>query len=176
MIKYNNITDPKKLRIGQALSYYLDRERYGFNSSISDSVYLAALKAKTEGVFEGKENVILQAAKANNVPVSTMYAIMTVETGHGTSNYVKNRNNPGGIKVRGTETHRTFKTLDEGINEMARILSLYYKQGLDTLPEIREKYSEDTENWVKNTTKYQNQFCEALTKAEAEEAAKKAKK
>ncbi|MEC0238222.1 M23 family metallopeptidase [Paenibacillus kribbensis] len=118
------------------------------------------------GVFTGKEDVFIQAAKNNGIDPVLLMAIAMHETGHGTSPAVKNKNNPGGLMNPDGSGLFSYSTLDEGINAMASNLNrLYISQGLITIEQIGNKYAPvgaDNDpnnlnaNWIPGITRMAN--------------------
>lgn len=169
-LKSMNKLKNDSLQPNQVLQYKKNRVRNGFNSDIKDEQYLKALKANVKGEFSGHEQAILNAAKKHDIPVSDFYAIMAHETRHGTSDNVKIKHNPGGVRIKGSKEFETYKTLDEGIDKMAKLLSSYYKRGQDTLALIKPTYCPDNDStntgenqyWLGNTQKLKQKFLSSL--------------
>lgn len=96
------------------------------------------------GAFTGMEDVFIKVASQNQVDPVLLAAIAFHETGRGTSNAVKNKNNPGGLMNPATNWQSLiqFNTLEEGINAMAKNLyKNYVSVGLLTLDQIGTKYA-----------------------------------
>ena len=84
------------------------------------------------------------------------------ETGNGTSNAIKTKNNVGGMMTK--KGLMTFSSIEEGIDKMASNLKrLYFDQGLTTIPQIQKKYAPIkaandptglNQHWVSGVTKY----------------------
>lgn len=92
------------------------------------------------GVFVGKSRYIYAICKGYEVNPMLLTAIMRQETGNGTSQVVRNFNNPGGIMLRGS-TLKKFATLENGIEAMARLLKDFYiDEGRITIESIGRKY------------------------------------
>lgn len=93
-----------------------------------------------------------------------MAAIAIHETGNGTSNAAKKKNNVGGMM--GKNGLMTFNSLEEGIDKMASNLKRnYIDKGLTSIEQIQKKYapigaSNDptglNNHWVKGVSKYYN--------------------
>ena len=121
-----------------------------------------------KGVFADKGEYIEEVCSKYGVDPYLASAIMASETGWGTSNAVKEKNNPGGFMDpnTGCSTIKTFGSLDEGIEAVVRNLSKgYISQGLTTISSIGAKYcpvgaSNDptglNNNWVPTVTKIYN--------------------
>ncbi|MGH0944950.1 peptidoglycan DD-metalloendopeptidase family protein [Bacillus mycoides] len=97
------------------------------------------------GVFTGKAQAFLNAGTQNQIDPVLLAAIARLETGNGTSNAVKNYNNPGGLMDPSSSQMKgfmKFATLDEGINAMARNLyKNYIGMGITTIEAIGAKYA-----------------------------------
>lgn len=97
------------------------------------------------GVFTGKAQAFLNAGTQNQIDPVLLAAIAKLETGNGTSNAVKNYNNPGGLMDPGSSQMKgfmKFPTLDEGINAMAKNLyKNYIGMGITTIDAIGAKYA-----------------------------------
>ncbi|MCU5583201.1 peptidoglycan DD-metalloendopeptidase family protein [Bacillus toyonensis] len=96
-------------------------------------------------VFTGKAQAFLNAGTQNQIDPVLLAAIARLETGNGTSNAVKNYNNPGGLMDPSSSQMKgfmKFATLDEGINAMARNLyKNYIGMGITTIEAIGAKYA-----------------------------------
>ncbi|PEX21381.1 M23 family metallopeptidase [Bacillus cereus] len=97
------------------------------------------------GVFTGKAQAFLNAGTQNQIDSVLLAAIARLETGNGTSNAVKNYNNPGGLMDPSSSQMKgfmKFATLDERINAMARNLyKNYIGMGITTIEAIGAKYA-----------------------------------
>ncbi|MBJ7961113.1 peptidoglycan DD-metalloendopeptidase family protein [Bacillus cereus group sp. N28] len=97
------------------------------------------------GVFSGNAQAFLNAGTQNQIDPVLLAAIARLETGNGTSNAVKNYNNPGGLmdpRSSQMKGFMKFATLDEGINAMARNLyKNYIGMGITTIEAIGAKYA-----------------------------------
>lgn len=106
------------------------------------------------------------AGKKYGIDPALLAAIAMHETGNGTSNAIKTKNNVGGMMTK--KGLMTFSNVDEGIDKMASNLKrLYFDQGLTTIEQIQKKYAplkatnDPTglnKNWVGGVTKYYNMF------------------
>lgn len=97
-----------------------------------------------EGVFNGKGQAFIDAGKKNGVDPVLAAAIAIHETGHGKSNAVRNKNNPGGLMdpSTGWSTLQVFPTLDAGIDAMIRnLFRNFISKGLTTPETIGPKYA-----------------------------------
>lgn len=102
------------------------------------SVPVGYFKAK----LAGKEQVFVDAAARHGVDPTLLMAIAAHETGKGTSDMVKNKNNPGGLFDSVKDEYMTFATIEEGIDRMASNLKRnYIDQGLTTIAQIQPKYA-----------------------------------
>lgn len=104
------------------------------------------------------------AAKKYGIDANLLAAIAMHETGNGTSNAVKTKNNVGGMM--GKNGLMTFASLAEGIDKMASNLKRnYIDKGLTTIAQIQKKYAPNgaandptglNNYWVSGVTKYYN--------------------
>ncbi|EJR49114.1 hypothetical protein IIO_06598 [Bacillus cereus VD115] len=102
------------------------------------------ISLQSEGAFSGKGQAFLDAGKKYGVDPVLAGAIAIHETGHGTSNAVRNKNNPGGLMdpSTGWATLQVFPTLDAGIDAMIRnLFRNYISKGLTTPELIGPKYA-----------------------------------
>ena len=111
---------------------------------------------KMEGVFgkgalAGKTGLVVEAAKSAGIDPNLFAAVIAHETGFGTSNAIRNYNNPAGImdpKTKWTKLKK-FETLSDGLNysaknlrrrldqaggDMAKLASIYAPVGADNDP------------------------------------------
>lgn len=123
------------------------------NNSITDNAPLAAyeqtqdnpaatshLNSKLDGILKGKGAVFEQAGKMYGIDPKLLAAISMHETGNGTSNAVRNKNNVGGMM--GEHGLQNFSSLDDGIFAMAKNLKRnYLDEGLNTIQAIQKKYA-----------------------------------
>lgn len=126
------------------------------------------LRPFLKNAFANHEYDFFNAAINNGIDVILLVAIAQHETGYGTSNAVRNYNNPGGIMTNGGRTLKRFSTLAEGLQFMAQNLyKNYIRQGLTTIPQIGKKYapigaSNDpnglNRHWVPTVTKIANEM------------------
>ncbi|HDR5353905.1 TPA: peptidoglycan DD-metalloendopeptidase family protein [Bacillus thuringiensis] len=97
------------------------------------------------GVFTGQAQSFLNAGTQNQIDPVLLAAIAKLETGNGTSNAVKNYNNPGGLMDPSSSQMKGFQkfaTLEEGISAMARNLyKNYIGMGITTIEAIGAKYA-----------------------------------
>ncbi|MBQ9246711.1 glucosaminidase domain-containing protein, partial [bacterium] len=92
------------------------------------------------GVLAGKGELIASIAAKNNIDPYLLASIMAFETGWGTSNAIKNYNNPGGI-MKSKGGLNSYGSLEEGINAMAKLLrTKYLDDGLHTIGQIQKRY------------------------------------
>jgi len=111
---------------------------------------------KLEGVFgrgalAGKTGLLVEAAKAADIDPNLFAAVIAHETGFGTSNAIKNYNNPAGImdpKTKWTKLKKfdsladglTYsaknlrRRLDQAGGDMAKLASIYAPVGADNDP------------------------------------------
>ncbi|ECJ9747807.1 hypothetical protein FQR52_14865 [Listeria monocytogenes] len=96
------------------------------------------------GVFKGKQDVFLSLAEEQGIDPVLFASIAMSETGWGSSNAVKMKNNPGGLMdtATGMATVKTFATLDDGLAAMAQTLhNRIVVDGLDTIEKLGAVYA-----------------------------------
>lgn len=118
------------------------------------------------GSLKNSGDIFAAAGKKYGIDPALLAAIAIHETGNGTSNAVKNKNNVGGMM--GKNGLMTFNSLEEGIDKMASNLKRnYFDKGLTTIEAIQKKYapvgaSNDptnlNSNWVNGVKKYYKMF------------------
>lgn len=131
--------------------------------------YGAAIDAimSKNGVLAGNGHLIVQIADKYGIPADIFASIIASETGRGTSNAIRNYNNPGGVMTTkdGCRSIRRFASLEQGLEHMASLLKRkYFDEGRTTLATIQPKYcpvgaANDprglNKNWLPTTTKIQ---------------------
>ncbi|GAA0382731.1 glucosaminidase domain-containing protein [Paenibacillus motobuensis] len=118
------------------------------------------------GVLKGQGDAFVQAGKKYGIDPALLAAIAIHETGNGTSNAAKNKNNVGGMM--GKNGLMSFSSIQEGIDKMASNLKRnYFDQGLTSIAQIQRKYAPVgaandptnlNKNWISGVTKYYNMF------------------
>ena len=99
-------------------------------------------KLVDKGVFKGKGKAFIDAGEQHGVDPILVAAIAMHETGSGTSQAVREKNNPGGLMKPGGGGLMSFSSLNEGIDRMtSNLYRLYIKQGLTTPEKIGPKYA-----------------------------------
>lgn len=121
-------------------------------------------KLKGKGVFDGKAAAFIESGTKYKVDPVLVTAIALHETGQGTSNALRTKNNPGGLM--GSNGLMVFPTLAAGIDKMtSNLYENYISQGLTTPELIGPKYapigaSNDPTGlnryWIPTVTKYVN--------------------
>lgn len=118
------------------------------------------------GVLKGQGDAFVQAGKKYGIDPALLAAIAIHETGNGSSNAAKNKNNVGGMM--GKNGLMSFGSIQEGIDKMASNLKRnYIDQGLTSIAQIQRKYAPVgaandptnlNKNWISGVTKYYNMF------------------
>lgn len=94
---------------------------------------------KKNGVLKNKGQVFLDAQEKYGVNAAILASIAIHETGYGTSNLAKTKNNVGGI--RKGSGFKSYSSVDECIMDMARLLKQNYAdKGLVTIAQVQQKY------------------------------------
>jgi hypothetical protein len=95
------------------------------------------------GKLAGKEDVFIEAGLRHDVDPKLLMAMSMFETGDGTSHMIRTKNNVGGLTEPGNpNTYRTFKSVDDSIETMAKTVRRgYLDKGLTTIQQIGAKYA-----------------------------------
>jgi LysM repeat protein len=123
--------------------------------------YDAEMSPYAGGKYAGNVGMFVQAGAKYGVPPELLLAIaMSENSGH--SNILNNSNNVGNIKATGSspewdagsyEGYRAYSSLQNGINDLARLISQKISDGYNTIPLINQHYAEDP-NWMNNVASY----------------------
>lgn len=155
---------------GESLNGNLPGSPLVCRGSGGKQITAAELNKHLKNAFQNHASDFINAAVKNKIDVILLVAIAQHETGYGSSQAVREKNNPGGIMDTATnmQTIRHFATLAEGIDFMARNLyKNYISQGLTTIQQIGQKYapvgaSNDPNNlnrhWIPTVTKIANEM------------------
>jgi hypothetical protein len=134
----------------------------GYNASTNSGVTASALNAKLGGKLSGMGEAFVQAGQANGVDPALLASIAMQETGNGTSDGLRLKNNVGGMM--GKYGLMNFGSVEEGIQKMAANLQKnYISQGLTSVSDIQQKYApigatNDPRNLNSNWTTGVNSF------------------
>lgn len=94
------------------------------------------------GVFDGQHDTFLEVAERYDFDPVLLSAIAMHETGYGTSQMVRERNNPGGLFNSSANEFFSYDTLEEGLDAMAsNLYRNYYAEGLFSIADIGNKYA-----------------------------------
>lgn len=94
---------------------------------------------KKDGVLKNKGNVFLQAQEKYGINAAILAAICINESGYGTSNLARTKNNVGGVSEG--MGFKSYNSVDECIMDMARFLkSGYVDKGIVTISDVGAKY------------------------------------
>lgn len=120
-----------------------------------------------KGVLKGMGQAFIDAQNKHGISASVLVGICMNETGKGTSDLAKDKNNVGGLRIPGSNSFQKFDKVEDCILEMARILKVGYVENstrpLTKLYEINARYcpvsdTTDTKNlnqyWAKNVNTY----------------------
>lgn len=116
------------------------------NSSCKDEININQLNKKlsSAGKMSGTGDIIVRVAKRNNIDPIIFSAIMLHETGFGSSNAIRNYNNPGGMMNPATNWSTLIKypSLEVGYESTAKTISrLMNKGGLSTIEQLGAVYA-----------------------------------
>lgn len=120
------------------------------------------------GVLSGYEDTFISVAAAQGIDPVLFVSIAIHETGHGKSNAVVNKNNPGGLMNPATGSKELFvySSLTEGIEAMGKTLhNRIIKDGLTTIDRLGSVYAPVgaandpnglNQHWVGNVSQHVN--------------------
>lgn len=117
---------------------------------------LATLTALLVFNADAKENdtiaklrpTINKVAKDNGIDPVLMEAIMRHESGHGTSNAARTRNNLAGIM--GRKGLRSYSSKAECVSDLGKLLAKYKAKGRVTPAQIGRVYCQDKTPWARH--------------------------
>jgi beta-N-acetylglucosaminidase len=142
---------------------------------------IQAINNNLGGVFKNKGDQIYKTCKLYSVNPMMLTAIIKHETSNGTSDVVKNANNPGGINwYKGCGYpkygwYQKYPSIDVGIEKMARLIKTnYIDEGRGDIVSIGLKYAPpsdprngiggmDNTKWATHVT---NKYLQILKEAE----------
>lgn len=118
---------------------------------------------KGKGVLDGQGQAFIDAQEKYGISAAVLVGIAMFETGGGTSQIARNKNNVGGVRISGSKEFKKFNSVAECIMEMARFLKVGYVENsgrpLTKLYQVNGKYcpaSETSTNsgWAKSVDNY----------------------
>lgn len=116
-----------------------------------------------KGALEGQGQAFIDAQNKYGISASVLVGIAMFETGGGKSSLAKNKNNVGGVRIKGSTEFKKFDSVADCVMEMARFLKAGYVENsgrpLTALYQVNAKYcpaSETSNNsrWAKNVDAY----------------------
>lgn len=117
----------------------------GSSSANADSPMASTLSSMFSHTspLAGKGQMLVDVANKYGIPADMFAAIVTHETGHGTSNALVNKNNPGGMMGGpGSMQLKGFDNLEQGLEAMAHNLRInYFDKGRTDAASIGQKYA-----------------------------------
>lgn len=138
----------------------------------SSGVSASQLNKYLKGKLSNMGDILIRAGEANGIDPAFLAAIAMHETGNGSSNAIRTKNNAFGIM--GSNGLRSFSSVAESINYTADMLRrLYTSQGLTTVEAIQKKYAPVgvandptglNRNWVNGVKKFWSQFTGTVAK------------
>ena len=138
-----NIGTKEEERIGKSAKKY-EKSGSGANKKLTEKYNGTAEQLnkqlnKKDGVLKNKGQVFLNAQEKYGINAAVLASIAIHETGYGTSNLAKTKNNIGGI--RKGNGFKTFASVDDCIMDLARLLKQnYVDKGLVTVAQVQKKY------------------------------------
>lgn len=167
----------KQIKTGKLVNYGVSDTGYtssaGMSSSSSSSSY-TSYKGVLGGKLAGTESMFSKYGKKYGVDPALAMAIAQWETGRGTSNLLRTKNNVGGMYDSRNRTFFTFDSIEQGIESMIRNLQKnYISQGLKTIAQIQKKYAPTVgatndpkglnNNWTKGVSSMLSQIKKGTT-------------
>jgi hypothetical protein len=138
----------------------------GYDVTRMSGVTGKQLDSQLKGELSGQGLAFMRAGNKYGIDPAFLASVAMHETGNGTSNAVKNKNNVGGMM--GKNGLMSFESIEKGIEAMASNLKrLYTDKGLTTIEEIQKKYAPVgakndptglNQHWVNGVTKYMSNF------------------
>ena len=120
-----------------------------------------------KGVLEGQGQAFINAQNKYGISASTLVGIAMNESAKGTSNNARTRNNIGGVRIPGSTQFKTYASVTECIDDIARFLKAGYVnnkgRALTKLYQVNAKYCPATDTsdtsginsyWARNVEKY----------------------
>lgn len=120
-----------------------------------------------KGVLKGHGQAFLDAQNEYGISAAVLIGIAMNESGKGTSDLAKNKNNIGGVRIPGSKEFKTYNNVADCIKDIARFLNSGYVNNktktLTKLNEINSRYcpvSDPTDNtninryWARNVESY----------------------
>lgn len=178
----SNTSDLSSLR-GKHWSEMSDaqlRQVYGNHTRNITSLYKGTAEdlnkyLRGKGVLEGKGQAFIDAQNRYGISAAVLVAITMLESGGGTSNYARNKNNVGGVRISGSAEFRSFESVEACIMEMGRFLNAGYVNNsgrpLTQLYQVNAKYCptsdptgdpEDHGRWASAVDRFASQVESAL--------------
>jgi murein DD-endopeptidase MepM/ murein hydrolase activator NlpD len=97
---------------------------------------------KDKNLLSSQAKAYVDAGKKEDVDPYLLVAISMLETGNGTSDVLKTKNNAAGIYDQAAQDSKSFAKIEDSIFEQANILNRFYiQEGLITIPDIGAKYA-----------------------------------
>ncbi len=122
---------------------------------------------KGKGKLEGCGQAFMDAQRKYGISAAVLVGITMNESGKGTSSLAKNKNNVGGVRISGSTEFKTYGSIGECIDDMARFIKSGYVnnkgRALTKLYQVNAKYcpaSDTTDRsgvnsyWARNVEKY----------------------
>lgn len=119
---------------------------------VSEKSYLSVedLKKATEGTeLEGIETAVVSAEENFGINGLFIYAVARLESGHGTSQIARDKNNLFGMNAQDHDPYNLafeYDSFHDSVYDFAtRIKNYYVDRGMETVDEINSRYSSDPE-------------------------------
>jgi murein DD-endopeptidase MepM/ murein hydrolase activator NlpD len=164
--EYQKVLDQELKLINDQISALQEKQKALQNIPVSSAgglgVTADVLNKFLGGKLAGTGALFIKYGQQYGVDPALMAAIAMHETGNGTSNAIRKKNNVGGLM--GKNGLMSFSSIEAGIETMARNLwKNYISQGLTTIEAIQKKYAPIgakndptglNKHWVSGVTKF----------------------
>jgi flagellum-specific peptidoglycan hydrolase FlgJ len=113
----------------------------------------------SETKLEEKTKLIWELGEESGISPYFISAIISLETGYGKSDLVKEKNNVAGMKI--SEGYMEFKTIKDSIKYLYKLLNeKYLKYDLNTPKKIEKKYCPSCDDWAEKIEAIMKDFYE----------------
>lgn len=112
-----------------------------YNIHNSEVFFVHRVNLYLKGVLAGKAQLIKDEADKNGISAYFPAAVMIHESGNGSSNVARKKNNISGIYDGGNKTSKTFDSVDDCIKFTAKLLAKPLYSNCNTIEDVHLIYS-----------------------------------